>query len=165
MMKSKDEMNSTWPRNDCLTVVQNKSSLGGDCAIVMFDVVDKMTFKNVPNWCRDITDVCKKIPVCVCGNKVDREVDRKVKASAAVKYAKKKKFEYFDISAKTNYNFEMPFLYFARLLLKDPSLVFVEAPNLFPPDATMDSTTLSTIESNLALAREQDFDDAQDDDI
>lgn len=131
----------------------------------MFDVVDKLTFKNVPNWCRDIADVCKKIPVCICGNKVDREVDRKVKASAAVKYAKKKKFEYFDISAKTNYNFEMPFLYFARILLNDPNLVFIEAANLLPAEAHIDSATLKAIETNLALAREQDFDDAQDDDI
>lgn len=131
----------------------------------MFDVVDKLTFKNVPNWCRDIASVCKKIPVCICGNKVDREVDRKVKASAAVKFAKKKKFEYFDISAKTNYNFEMPFLYFARTLLGDPNLVFMEAPNLLPPELPMDASTVKSIESNLALAREQDFDDAQDDDI
>ena len=133
----------------------------------MFDVVDKLTFKNVPNWCRDIASVCKKIPVCICGNKVDRDVDRKVKASAAVKFAKKKKFEYFDISAKTNYNFEMPFLYFARLLLGDPNLVFIEAPNLLPAEISIDSSTLKSIESNLALAREHDFDDtfAQDDDI
>lgn len=131
----------------------------------MFDVIDKLTFKNVPNWCRDIADVCKKIPVCITGNKVDREVDRKVKASAAVKYAKKKKFEYFDISAKTNYNFEMPFLYFARLLLNDPHLAFIEAPNLLPAEEFMDYTTIKSIETNIALAREQDFDDAQDDDI
>jgi len=131
----------------------------------MFDVVDKLTFKNIPNWCRDIGDVCKKIPVCICGNKVDREVDRKVKASAAVKYAKKKKYEYFDISAKTNYNFEMPFLYFARVLLSDPNLEFIEAPNLLPAEVQIDTATIKSIESNLAAARAQDFDDAVDDDI
>lgn len=131
----------------------------------MFDVVDKLTFKNVPNWCRDISDVCKKIPVLICGNKVDREVDRKVKASAAVKFAKKKKFEYYDISAKTNYNFEMPFLHFARILLNDPNLKFIEAPNLLPPEGMIEAATIKSIESNLALAREQEFDDAQDDDI
>lgn len=131
----------------------------------MFDVLDKLTFKNVPNWCRDIVKVHKKIPVVICGNKVDRETDREVKASAAVKYAKKKGFEYFDISAKTNYNFLMPFLHLARVLLNDSSLVFIEVPSLLPPESVIDSATLKTIESNIASARDQDFDDAQDDDI
>lgn len=131
----------------------------------MFDVVDKLTFKNAPNWCRDITSVCKKIPICICGNKVDRETERKVKASAAIKFVKKKKYEYYDISAKSNYNFEMPFLYFARILMKDPNLVFIESPNLAPPEAQIDSATLQAIQSNLADARAQDYDDAQDDDI
>lgn len=131
----------------------------------MFDVVDKLTWKNVPNWCRDITSVCKKIPICVCGNKVDREKERKIKASNAVKFAKKKKLEYFDISAKNNYNFEKPFLHFARLLLQDPSLEFVETPNLLDPEITIEKETINKIEKDLTDAKSKDYDQAQDDDI
>lgn len=84
----------------------------------MFDVTDKVTFKDVPSWHKDIIKVCMDIPICVCGNKVDREEERKVKAKLAVSYSKKKKTEYCDMSTKNNYNFEKPFLYLARRLLK-----------------------------------------------
>ena len=44
----------------------------------MFDVTARMTYKNVPNWHRDIVRVCETIPIVLCGNKVDVK-DRKVK--------------------------------------------------------------------------------------
>lgn len=84
----------------------------------MFDVTDKVTYKDVPSWLRDIFSVCGKIPTCVCGNKVDIEGERKIKPKMAISFAKKKKVEYYDISAKSNYNFEKPFLYLARILMK-----------------------------------------------
>ena len=40
----------------------------------------------------------------------------------------KKNLEYFDVSAKSGYNHGKPFLYLARELTGDPSLVFVEVP-------------------------------------
>lgn len=84
----------------------------------MFDVTDKLSFKSVPNWLRDIATTCgTDIPIIVCGNKVDREMERMVKAKTAVSYTKKKKLEYFDLSAKNNYNFEKPFLSLARKLI------------------------------------------------
>jgi hypothetical protein len=36
----------------------------------MFDVTARMTYKNVPNWHRDIVRVCETIPIVLCGNKV-----------------------------------------------------------------------------------------------
>ena len=42
----------------------------GNCAIIMFDVTARMTYKNVPNWHRDIVRVCETIPIVLCGNKV-----------------------------------------------------------------------------------------------
>ncbi|KAL3191584.1 hypothetical protein MRX96_059682 [Rhipicephalus microplus] len=57
----------------------------GQCAIVMFDVTSRVTYKNV-----DIKD-------------------RKVKAKSIV-FHRKKNLQYYDISAKSNYNFEKPFL-------------------------------------------------------
>ena len=49
----------------------------GQCAIIMFDVTSRITYKNVPNWHRDLTRVCENIPVVLCGNKVEIK-DRKV---------------------------------------------------------------------------------------
>lgn len=40
----------------------------------MFDVTSKITYKNVPNWHRDLERVCESIPIVLCGNKVDVKV-------------------------------------------------------------------------------------------
>jgi GTP-binding nuclear protein Ran len=42
----------------------------------MFDVTSKITYKNVPNWHRDLERVCESIPIVLCGNKVDVKVRR-----------------------------------------------------------------------------------------
>ena len=58
--------------------------------------------------------MCENIPVVLCGNKVDVK-NRQVKAKS-VTYHRKKNLQYYEISAKSNYNFEKPFLYLARKL-------------------------------------------------
>ena len=63
---------------------------------------------------RDLTRVCENIPIVLCGNKVEVK-DRKVKAKQ-ITFHRKKNLQYFEISAKANYNFEKPFLWIARKL-------------------------------------------------
>ena len=46
----------------------------GQCGIIMFDVTSRITYKNVPNWHRDLKRVCENIPIVLCGNKVDVKV-------------------------------------------------------------------------------------------
>ncbi|EHB02119.1 GTP-binding nuclear protein Ran [Heterocephalus glaber] len=48
------------------------------CAIIMFDVTSRVTYKNLPNWHRDLVLVCENNPIVLCDNKVDIK-DRKVK--------------------------------------------------------------------------------------
>lgn len=60
----------------------------GQCAIIMFDVTARVTYKNVPNWHRDLVRVCDNIPIVLCGNKVDIK-DRKVKAKNIIFHRKK----------------------------------------------------------------------------
>ena len=48
----------------------------GQCGIIMFDVTSRITYKNVPNWHRDLERVCENIPIVLCGNKVDVKVRR-----------------------------------------------------------------------------------------
>lgn len=97
----------------------------GQCAIIMFDVTSRNTYKNVPNWYRDITRVCDNIPIVLVGNKVDCP-NREVKAKM-ITFHRKQGLQYYDISAKSNYNFEKPFLWLAKKLANDPTLHFVEA--------------------------------------
>ena len=62
--------------------------INGNCAIIMFDVTSRVTYKNVPNWHRDLARVCSQIPIVLCGNKVDIK-ERKVKAKAITFHRKK----------------------------------------------------------------------------
>lgn len=76
--------------------------------------------------------MCEGIPIVLCGNKVDVK-NRQVKPKQ-VTFHRKKNLQYHEISAKSNYNFEKPFLYLAKKLTGDPALHFVEEPALAPPE-------------------------------
>lgn len=103
----------------------------GNCAIIMFDVTSRNTYRSVPNWYRDIVRVCDVIPMVLVGNKVDAP-DRQVKAKM-ITFHRKKTLQYYDISAKTNYNFEKPFLWLSKRLANDPNLHFIA--EVFKADA------------------------------
>lgn len=62
--------------------------INAQCAIIMFDVTSRITYKNVPNWHRDLVRVCENIPIVLCGNKVDVK-ERKVKAKTITFHRKK----------------------------------------------------------------------------
>jgi GTP-binding nuclear protein Ran len=141
--------------------------IGGECAIIMFDVTSRMTFRNVSNWHRDVTRVCgSEIPVILVGTKADNcgtaglmpvyklvllfnlwvtnKAEKITKEQAEEKFGARQVFPievedwmkdknnclYCEISAKTNENMEEPFLHLSRLLLKEPTLHFVEEPAL-----------------------------------
>lgn len=95
--------------------------INGQCGIIMFDVTSRITYKNIPNWHRDLVRVCENIPIVLTGNKVDVK-ERKVKAKT-ITFHRKKNLQYYDISAKSNYNFEKPFLWLARKLVGNTTLV------------------------------------------
>eukprot|EP01087_Luapelamoeba_hula_P006219 TRINITY_DN162_c0_g1_i1.p1 TRINITY_DN162_c0_g1~~TRINITY_DN162_c0_g1_i1.p1 ORF type:complete len:215 (+),score=49.12 TRINITY_DN162_c0_g1_i1:64-708(+) len=123
----------------------------GQAAIIMFDVTARLTYKNVPNWHRDLVRVCENIPIVLVGNKVDVK-ERKVKAKA-ITFHRKKNLQYYDVSAKSNYNFEKPYLYLARKLLNQGNnLTFVEAVALRPPEVQLDTAQMQRYESELAVA-------------
>lgn len=123
----------------------------GQCAIIMFDVTSRVTYKNVHNWHRDLVRVCEGIPIVLCGNKVDVK-DRKVKAKT-ITFHRKKNLQYYDISAKSNYNFEKPFLWLARKLVGDANLEFVEMPALEPPEVEVDPQLMQHYEKELEEAQ------------
>ncbi|VAI89404.1 unnamed protein product [Triticum turgidum subsp. durum] len=118
----------------------------GQCAIIMFDVTSRLTYKNV-----------------LCGNKVDVK-NRQVKAKM-VTFHRKKNLQYYEISAKSNYNFEKPFLYLARKLSGDMTLRFVEETALLPADVTVDLAAQQQIEAEIAAAAAMPLPDDDDDNI
>jgi GTP-binding nuclear protein Ran len=134
----------------------------GQCAIIMFDVTSRITYKNVPNWHRDLTRVCENIPIVLCGNKVEVK-DRKVKAKQ-ITFHRKKNLQYYEISAKVNYNFEKPFLWLTRKVAGNGDIEFVEAPALAPPEAEIDMAQMAKYQQELESAAAVPLPDGDDDD-
>jgi len=128
--------------------------INGKCAIIMFDVTSRVTYKNVPTWHRDLVRVCENIPIVLCGNKIDVK-DRKVKPKNIIFHRKKANIQYYDISAKSNYNFEKPFLWLSRKLAGKQEVRFVEQPALAPPEAQIDQAQQQKYEAELTAAQSQ----------
>ncbi|KAJ3330164.1 GTP-binding nuclear protein gsp1/Ran [Blyttiomyces sp. JEL0837] len=133
------------------------------CAIIMFDVTSRITYKNVPNWHRDLVRVCENIPIVLCGNKVDIK-ERKVKAKS-ITFHRKKNLQYYDISAKSNYNFEKPFLWLARKLVGNPQLEFVADPALAPPEVAVDPALMAQYQAEIDAVANVALPDNDDDDL
>lgn len=90
-------------------------------AIVAFDLTQRNTFESVPTWLRDVKRVCGSIPTVIVGNKVDLLEERRLLVDT---YG----ITYYDYSAKSNYNFEKPFLALLRQLTGKQDLYLVESP-------------------------------------
>lgn len=133
----------------------------GQCAIIMFDVTSRTTYKHVPNWHRDLVRVCDDIPIVLVGNKVDIK-DRKVKARQ-IGFHRKRNLPYYDISAKSNYNYEKPFLWLARRLIGREELQFVEGTAIQPPVFTISAEQQRDMENDLEQARHAPLPEDEDD--
>jgi GTP-binding nuclear protein Ran len=123
--------------------------IGAQAAIIMCDLTSSITFKSIPYYLEMVRKECGDVPIVLCGNKVDckeRRLTPKVITafleSTRVKYPGLR-FQYYDVSAKSNYNFEKPFLYLLRQLLGDETLTMVEAPPVLPPEVSVDVARLS----------------------
>jgi GTP-binding nuclear protein Ran len=135
----------------------------GQCAILMFDVTNRTSYKNVQNWHRDLIRVCEDIPIVLVGNKVDIK-DRRVKAKN-ITFHRKKSLPYYDISAKSNYNFEKPFLALARRLTGKTDLQFVGDLAVLPPEVTLDPALLASYAEDFRRAQEMPILDDEEDDL
>lgn len=123
-----------------------------DCCVVMFDVSSRITYQNVPKWVDDIRRTCPGIPIVLVGNKVDM-ADRQVKAQQ-ITYHKKHGIQYYDLSVKSNFNFEKPFLHLARHLSGQKNLSFV-GNCAKPPEIHMPADRARAIELERSLAEAQ----------
>ena len=73
--------------------------------------------------------------------------------------------QYYDISAKSNYNFEKPFLWLARKLIGDSNLEFVAMPALAPPEIPMDPEWQAKLENEMKEAQNTSLPEDDDDDL
>jgi len=127
----------------------------------MFDVTSRITYQSVPNWHRDLERVCENIPIVLCGNKVDVK-ERKVKPNA-ITFHRKKNLQYFEISAKSNFNFEKPFLHLGRKLVGKPNLDFIAEPVLMAAGVQIDPELLAQYARELEEASKLPLPEEDDD--
>jgi len=95
--------------------------LQADCAIIMFDVTDSDTYKHVSNWYTDLFRICPRIPYVLVGNKCDL----KFRVVNQVEFHREEQIAYYDISTKSKFDFEKPFVALARQLLGDDTLALI----------------------------------------
>ena len=101
---------------------------GSDGAIVMFDTSKQESFPHALDRIDEIRRVMGNIPIVLCGNKIENYV---FILNIRVVLNDYPNVQYYDISAKTNYQFDKPFLHLGRKLMGE-DFNFVE----FPPIAT-----------------------------
>jgi len=130
----------------------------GQCAIIMFDVTSRITYKNVPQWYRDIRRVCGAIPVVLTGNKVD-VADRQVKPKN-VRFHRRRGLQYYDLSVLSMYNLEKPFLWLARRLSGQNTLEFI-APPARQPQVLINPALVTQHEQELGEAERVAIDDSE----
>ncbi|KMP09607.1 GTP-binding nuclear protein GSP1/Ran [Coccidioides immitis RMSCC 2394] len=132
--------------------------INGQCGIIMFDVTSRITYKNVPSWHRQkLTHITGDL------TRVDVK-ERKVKAKT-ITFHRKKNLQYYDISAKSNYNFEKPFLWLARKLVGNQTLEFVAPPALAPPEVQVDHDLLEQQRLEMEHAAQMPLPDEEDGDL
>merc|ERR1711943_130618 len=108
----------------------------------------------------DIVRVCENIPIVLVGNKVDVK-DRQVKAKN-IQFHRKRDLQYYDLSARSNYNFEKPFLRLARRLTNQPNLQFV-GQFAKAPEIQIDQSLIQQPERELQEAQNVAIGDDDDD--
>ena len=125
--------------------------IGAQCAIIMFDLTSRQTYKNVPKWHKDLVKICENIPIVLVGNKADVK-ERKLKARQ-INFHRKRSLQYFDVSAKSNYQYEKPFLWLLKQLTGDPNLILTQQVIVQNPSIHM------TAEQIMALKKERELAD------
>lgn len=111
-------------QEEAADALQEPCFIGMDCAIIMFDVTSMTSYKDVPKWYNKITKINEKVPVVIVGNKIDSD-NREVK-TRQIQFHRKMNLHYYDLSVKTDYQLERPFLYLMRKLTNQSSLELVE---------------------------------------
>lgn len=73
-----------------------------DGIILMFDVTNQRSFKNIQNWINEIQQKCKSnIPIFIVGNKID--LNNRIKSKEEFeKEIKQYNYDYYEVSARNN---------------------------------------------------------------
>ncbi len=103
-----------------------------DAAVIMFDVTNQLSYNHIPLYYEKVTNLYPNISIVLCGNKVDCK--NRIVNPVNIKFHIKFDLQYYDVSAKSNYNQGKPFLYLLRKLFNDETLCFIESKAVLSPE-------------------------------
>jgi GTP-binding nuclear protein Ran len=104
------------PGQDKYSIVMSTHWEGAQVGIVFFDVTSRVSYLNAIVWLNELRKVMGgKFPIIVVGNKMDC-IDRKVQPRQITVHRDYENVLYYDISAKSNYNYEKPFIEAIRMI-------------------------------------------------
>jgi len=79
---------------------------GSSLIFLIFDITNKTSYDNIPEWIKFITDIDNNGNIILVGNKIDLKEKRVVNKEEAEKFSQEKKYEYFEVSAKEETNID-----------------------------------------------------------
>ena len=98
-------------------------SKGTHGIILMYDITDQNSFKNIRNWMKQIeAKADKSIKKVLVGNNCDKP-DRVVTEEEGKKLAEEFNMGFFETSAKTNQNVNEVFYYLVKEILKENGII------------------------------------------
>nr|BAS01577.1 TP-binding nuclear protein RAN [Lotharella vacuolata]BAS01601.1 GTP-binding nuclear protein RAN [Lotharella vacuolata] len=112
--------------------------LGSQCGMILFDLSNRNSYKTVSIWHNEVVHIAGDIPMVVVGNKNDKNSYEKDDARI-LSLRRIYGILYVEISARLNRDYEKPFLYMCRVMLKYVIIVsrspvnFTEELALLPP--------------------------------
>jgi len=105
--------------------------LGSQCGMILFDLSNRNSYKTVPIWHQEVTHIAGEIPMVVVGNKKDKNA-YETNDTRLMALRRSYGVLYVEISARLNRDYEKPFLYLCRVMLKS-HVNFTEELALLPP--------------------------------
>ncbi|KAI9923881.1 hypothetical protein ASPWEDRAFT_181921 [Aspergillus wentii DTO 134E9] len=134
-----------------------------DAAIIMVDASDERTYGNIEYWHSQIVSLNGDIPIVICGNKADIEIEIKINMHVI---SRMDRLEYCEISTKTpSADFDEPFLWLCRGLLNDPSLCWHTNCCTGYSDLNIDPETLAEYSRKMEQAAREPIPDETDSDL
>ena len=92
---------------------------GADGILFVYDITNINSFKGVKNWIKESEDYNNNIQKILLGNKSDLDDSREAKKEDVEIFCNEKKIDFFETSAKTNFNLDEAFKRMIKLIFKN----------------------------------------------